>query len=70
MALRDESGRRVRTIVAQRRPSGLSGEGVAAFTASVPLADMAPGRYVIHVEAQTDTGAKTTASRNVLIRVR
>jgi hypothetical protein len=44
--------------------------GGYGFTASLSLNDVKPGRYVIHVEAQSRAGSQPMVSRDVEIRVR
>jgi hypothetical protein len=43
--------------------------GVHKFIARMPLADLTPGPYVIHVDARGDFGDRPTASRDIQILV-
>ena len=44
--------------------------GAYQFLAEFPLLDVAPGRYVIHVEARAETGDRPLVARDILITVR
>src|SRR5439155_16670503 len=39
------------------------------FTVQLPLADLDPGPYVLHIEAQMTKGKQRSASRDIPIRV-
>ncbi len=68
--LRNATGVVVRTTTSRGssvEPDGRS--GVSRFIARMPLADLAPGRYVIHVEARGDVGDRPSASRDIQILV-
>jgi VWFA-related protein len=58
--LRSQDGRLVRTESAH----------TSRFTIALPLADIAAGQYVIHVDAHTTSGPPRTAVRDIPIRVR
>lgn len=69
--LRAEGGRVVRTSNEQRSSSELQGSaGGYGFTSRIPLNDVAPGLYVIHLEAQSHIGDEPKVSRDILVRVR
>ena len=44
-------------------------DALKAFAARIPLKDVAPGLYVIRVEAQTRLGDRPVAARETVIRV-
>lgn len=69
--LRAEGGTGVRTVTDERSSSELQGtRGGYGFSAQLPLNDVAPGLYVIHVEARVNAGDRPMASRDIQIRVR
>ena len=69
--LRAEGGTVVRTVSDERSSSELQGKrGGYGFSAQLPLNDVAPGLYVIHVEARANAGNRPTVSKDVQIRVR
>jgi hypothetical protein len=69
--LRAEGGTVVRSVSDERSSTELQGtRGGYGFAAQLPLNDVAPGLYVIHVEAQVNAGNRPTVSRDVQIRVR
>jgi hypothetical protein len=69
--LRAEGGRVVRTVADQRSSGELKGtSGGYGFSARLPLDDVEPGLYVIHVEGQARTGEVLTVSKDIQIRVR
>ena len=68
--LRADGGR----VVAQTSESRSSGElqgksGGYGFTSDLPLTGVAPGLYVLHVEAQSQIEGSPTVSRDVQLRV-
>jgi len=67
--LRDESGRVVGTFSSQKS-SEVSGSSTYGFVAPIPLDDVAPGTYVLHVAATANVGAKPTVAKDIRIRVR
>jgi VWFA-related protein len=69
--LRAEGGTVVRAVSDERSSTELQGtRGGYGFTAQLPLTDVAPGLYVIHVEARANTGDRPAVSKDVQIRVR
>lgn len=69
--LRAEGGTAVRAVSEERSSTELQGKrGGYGFNAQLPLNDVAPGIYVIHVEARANTGDRPTVSRDIQIRVR
>jgi hypothetical protein len=69
--LRAEGGTVVRAVSDERSSAELQGtRGGYGFSAQLPLTDVAPGLYVIHVEARANTGDRPTVSKDVQIRVR
>jgi VWFA-related protein len=69
--LKAEGGKTVRTFAEQRSSSELQGStGGYGFMSRIPLSDIAPGLYVIHVEAQSRAGDQPKVSRDILIRVK
>jgi hypothetical protein len=63
---------RVLTMIAEERSSVEIGteRGAAGFLAEIPLRDVTPGAYVVHVEAQANVGDRPQVSRDIPIRVR
>jgi hypothetical protein len=69
--LRADDGRLLLTRTEQRSSSELGGSsGGFGFRAELPLTGIAPGLYVIHVEARANTGDRPVVSRDVPIRIR
>jgi VWFA-related protein len=69
--LRAEGGTVVRAVSDERSSTELQGKrGGYGFSAQLPLSDVAPGLYVIHVEARANAGDRPTVSKDVQIRVR
>jgi VWFA-related protein len=69
--LRAEGGTVVRNVSEERSSSELQGKrGGYGFSAQLPLNDVAPGLYVIHVEARANVGNRVTVSRDIQIRVK
>ncbi len=69
--LRAEGGRVVREASEERSSTELGGVGGGyGFTARLPLSDVSPGLYVIHVEGQSRAGDRPSASKDIQIRVR
>lgn len=69
--LRSDDGREVFRIQDERASSELQGaRGGYGYTARVPLKGVAPGLYVLKIEARSTLGKSPTVSREVQIRVR
>jgi hypothetical protein len=70
--LTGDDGRVVFTSADERRSEELAGSRGGGFghTATVPLAGMPPGRYVLRVEAQTLLAGGPVASRELELRIR
>lgn len=69
--LRDEGGRAVRNVNEERSSAELQGKsGGYGFNARLDLKGVAPGLYVIHVDAQSRAGSQPTVSRDVQIRIK
>ena len=68
--LRSEGGPASGRVSEQRSSTELQGKsGGYGFTPSLSL-DVAPGRYVIHVEGRSSVGDRPSVSHDILIRVR
>jgi hypothetical protein len=71
LELRADEGRVVTTRSEERSSTELEGKpGGYGFLSEIPLEALAPGIYVIHVEARANIGDRPTVSRDVQIRVR
>jgi VWFA-related protein len=69
--LRAEGGTVVRNVSDERSSSELQGtRGGYGFSAQLPLNDVPPGLYVLHVEARVNAGNRPTVSKDVQIRIR
>ena len=69
--LRAEGGTAVRKVSEDRSSTELQGKrGGYGFNAQLRLDDVAPGLYVIHVEARANAGDRPTVSKDIQIRVR
>lgn len=69
--LRAEGGRVIQQVTEERSSTELQGSsGGYGFTARIPLADAAPGLYVLHVEGRSRANPDTVVSRDIQIRVR
>ena len=68
--LRAEGCTVVRKVSEDRSSSELQGKrGGYGFAAQLPLNDVAPGIYVLHVEARVNAGNRPTVSKDIQIRV-
>jgi VWFA-related protein len=69
-SLRAEGGQSVFQTSEERDSSELKGSsGGYGFTARIPLKDVAPGLYVVRVEAQSQLGDRPMVARESVIRV-
>lgn len=69
-SLLDETGRVAYSQAEQRKSSELGGgRGGYGFLGRIPLKDLAPGQYVLRVEARSTLKEGGTASRETLIRI-
>ena len=69
--LRAEGGTVVRKVSDERSSTELQGKrGGYGFNAQLGLDDVAPGLYVVHVEARANAGDRPTVSKDIQIRVR
>jgi len=69
-SLRAEGGQAVFQTAEERDSSELKGSaGGYGFATRIPLKDVAPGLYVIRVEAQSRLGDRPTVARETVIRV-
>jgi hypothetical protein len=69
-SLKAEGGQSVFEAREERDSTELKGSaGGYGFSARVPLKDVAPGLYVLRVEAQSRLGDRPTAVRETIVRV-
>jgi hypothetical protein len=68
--LRSNEGRAVSSTAVERSSTEPAGRAGGGFLAQVPLTDLEPGLYLLHVEARANVGERPTVSRDVQIRVR
>jgi hypothetical protein len=69
-SLKAEGGQSVFQTAEERDSSELQGAaGGYGFSARIPLKDVAPGLYVLRVEAQSRLGDRPSAARETVIRV-
>lgn len=69
-SLLDETGRVAYSQAEQRKSSELGGgRGGYGYLGRIPLKDLAPGQYVLRVEARSTLKEGGTASRETLIRI-
>ena len=70
-SVRSADGRVLLQTREERESSELQGgRGGYGFSAQFPMKDLAPGLYVVRVEAKPSTSADTVVSRDVQFRVR
>lgn len=69
--IRHDDGRVIQQLREERSSSELDGgRGGYGYVQRIPLKDLEPGRYVIHVEARSRLGEGVGVGRDVEIRVR
>ena len=69
--LRAEGGTAIRKVSEDRSSTELQGKrGGYGFNAQLRLDDVAPGVYVIHVEARANVGDRLTVGKDIQIRVK
>jgi VWFA-related protein len=68
--LRAEDGRVVLSATEERDSSEVKGGGGYGFTGRLPLSDLAPGLYVLHVEGKSRVGDNRVASRDIQVRIK
>jgi VWFA-related protein len=69
-SVKAEGGQTVFQTREERDSSELAGQsGGYGFTARVPLKEMAPGLYVLRIDAQVQAGDRPSTSREVMFRV-
>jgi VWFA-related protein len=70
LTMKAEGGQTVFQTREERDSSELAGSsGGYGFTARIPLRDIAPGRYVLRVEAQSQIAERPTVARETLVTV-
>ena len=70
LTMKAEGGQTVFQTREQRDSSELGGNsGGYGFSARIPLRDIAPGLYVLRVEAQTQMGERPTTARETIVSV-
>jgi len=68
--LRSDDGKTVFSNTERRQSSELAGaRGGYGYTSRVPLTDLAPGLYVLKVEARSSLGKPLSVAREVQFRV-
>jgi VWFA-related protein len=68
--LRGNDGRVVLTATEERESSEVKGGGGYGFAGRLPLSDLTPGLYVLHVEGKSRVGDKSVASKDIQIRLK
>jgi VWFA-related protein len=67
--LRADGGRVVLSAIEERDSSEVRGGGGYGFAGRLPLSDLTPGLYVLHVEGKSRVG-NVTASRDIQVRIK
>jgi VWFA-related protein len=68
--LRDEGGVVVRESREERSSTEVGGSGGYGFSAKLPLENLRPGLYVLHVSGQSRLGNRPSASRDIAITIK
>jgi VWFA-related protein len=68
--LRAGDGRVVLTASEERESGEVKGGGGYGFAGRLPLSDLTPGLYVLHVEGKSRVGTESVASRDIQIRIK
>jgi hypothetical protein len=67
--LRADGGRVVLSAIEERDSSEVRGGGGYGFAGRLPLSDLTPGLYVLHIEGKSRVG-NITASRDIQVRIK
>ena len=68
--LRSEGGRVVLEAAEERSSSEVRGGGGYGFAGRLPLTDVEPGLYVLHIEGRSRAGRDAAASRDIQVRIK
>jgi hypothetical protein len=68
--LRAEDGRVVLSAIEERDSTEVRGGGGYGFAGRLPLSDLSPGLYVLHVEGKSRVGNDNAASRDIQVRIK
>ena len=68
--LRADDGRVVLTATEERESTEVRGGGGYGFAGRLPLSDLEPGLYVLHVEGKSRVGSDNAASRDIQVRIK
>jgi hypothetical protein len=68
--LRDDRGTVVRDVREERSSTEVRGSGGYGFAPRLPLQDLKPGVYVLHVSGQSRLGDRLSASRDIQITIK